>query len=73
MVQALFQGLRIRSLNNIDEVHDLKGFLMKSDSNKQANKYLMRQVVIRAIMINKALRDIKGWETFYTGREGGCG
>lgn len=40
MIQALFQALRIISPNNVDEVHDLKGFTLwwGETFSKQTNK-----------------------------------
>lgn len=64
MVQTLFQALRIISLNQVDEVHDLKEFILwREETDKQIN--LMGLVLIRAMKINKAQRELEAREVFY--------
>lgn len=64
MVQTLFQALRIISLNKVDEVHDLKEFMLwREETDKQIN--LMGLVLIRAMKINKAQRELEAQEVFY--------
>lgn len=64
MVQTLFQALRIISLNKVDEVHDLKEFILwREETDKQIN--LMGLVLIRAMKINKAQRELEAQEVFY--------
>lgn len=64
---SIFQALRIISLNNIDEVHDLKEFILqwRQTNKRQSSKFLLGQVLITAMKINKALRKIHAWEVFY--------
>lgn len=64
MVQTLFQALRIISLNQVDEVHDLKEFILwREETDKQIN--LLGLVLIRAMKINKAQRELEAREVFY--------
>lgn len=65
----IFRTLRDVSLNNIDEVCDVKELKLswRQTDPSQAAEFLTGQVVIRAMKINKTLREVETWRYFAWG------